>query len=106
MQIVFDGAGAKQSRSHGSVSMVTFGSEQYQWHFNIDGGTADPDGSAARLIITANAGKRYTLPEASVTVLAGGSGTDRVLVVTHPQILVLSCRCSLPTATTPAWDDA
>jgi F5/8 type C domain-containing protein len=74
VQIAFDGAGTKQSHFHGPVSMVTFGSEQYQWHSNIDGGTADPDGPAARSIITGNANTRYILPKASVTVLAGKLG--------------------------------
>jgi hypothetical protein len=74
VQIAFDGAGAKQSHFHGPVSMVTFGSEQYQWHSNIDGGTADPDGPATRSTITGNANTRYILPKASVTVLAGKLG--------------------------------
>jgi hypothetical protein len=65
---------ARQSHFHGPVSMVTFGSEQYQWHSNINGGTADPDGPAARSSITSNASTRYTLPKASVTVLAGKLG--------------------------------
>jgi hypothetical protein len=74
VQIAFDGLGAKQSHFHGPVSMVTFGSEQYQWHSNINGGTADPDGPASRSTITGNASTRYTLPKASVTVLAGKLG--------------------------------
>jgi hypothetical protein len=74
VQIAFDRVGAKQSHFHGPVSMVTFGSEQYQWHSNINGGTADPDGPAARSTITGNASTRYTLPKASVTVLAGKLG--------------------------------
>jgi hypothetical protein len=60
--------------SVGPVRMVTFGSEQYQWHSNINGGTADPDGPAARSTITGNANTRYILPKASVTVLSGKLG--------------------------------
>jgi hypothetical protein len=74
VQIAFDGAAAKQSHFHGPVSMVTFGSEQYQWHSNINGGTADPDGPAARSTITSNANTRYILPKASATVLTGKLG--------------------------------
>jgi hypothetical protein len=55
----------------GPISMVTFGSEQYQWHSNIRGGIADPDGPAARSTIAATESTSYTLPKASVTVLRG-----------------------------------
>jgi hypothetical protein len=72
VQIAFDGAGAKQRHFHGPVNMVTFGSEQYKWHSNINGGRADPDGPAARS--TGYPSTRYTLPKASVTVLAGKLG--------------------------------
>jgi hypothetical protein len=74
VQISFDGLGAKQSHFHGPVSMVNFGSEQYQWHSNLNGGTADPDGPVARSTVTGNASTRYTLPKASITVLAGKLG--------------------------------
>jgi hypothetical protein len=56
------------------VAMVTFGSEQYQWHSeptSVNGGSADPDGPAARSTIQAGANTMFTLPKASVTVLRG-----------------------------------
>ena len=55
----------------GPVNVVTFGSEQYRWHPNLNGGAADPDGPAARSTIAASAGTAFTLPKASVTVIRG-----------------------------------
>lgn len=66
-----DQSSGRDSHFAGSASMVTFGSEQYQWHSNIKGGTADPDGPAARSTITADAGTLFSLPKASVTVIRG-----------------------------------
>ena len=76
-----DQKGGKEAFFAGSVNMVTFGSEQYQWHSSIanlksglpdlKGGTADPDGPASRSTITANDQTSFVLPKASVTVLRG-----------------------------------
>ena len=59
----------------GSVDVVTFGSEQYKWHTNLKivpmGGSAEPDGPAAKSTISAAADTVYTLPKASVTVIRG-----------------------------------
>ncbi len=68
---------ARGSDSHfaGSVDVVTFGSEQYKWHTDLKlvpvGGSADPDGPAARSTISAGVDTIYTLPKASVTVIRG-----------------------------------
>ena len=75
VHISFQGA-PKEAEKHfsGSVSAITFGSEQYQWHSNSEnpiGGVADPDGPPARSSITSNADTTFTLPKASVTVLRG-----------------------------------
>src|SRR5437870_9302076 len=49
LRIVFqDDKSKKDSFFAGSVSVATFGSEQYQWHSNIKGGIADPDGPLAK----------------------------------------------------------
>jgi hypothetical protein len=72
VKIGFNEDGSRRSNYFsGPVSMVTFGSEQYQWHSNIRGGIADPDGPAARSTIAASEGTTYTLPKASVSVLRG-----------------------------------
>jgi len=66
-----DGADKSESSFSGPTDMVTFGSEQYQWHPTTTGGTADPDGPAARSRIMAAANTTFTLPKASITVLRG-----------------------------------
>jgi hypothetical protein len=72
VHIEFEDATAKKgSYFAGPVSMVTFGSEQYQWHSNVKGGTADPDGPAVRSTIDGGRNKEYRLPKASITVLRG-----------------------------------
>ncbi len=60
----------------GTVDVITFGSEQYQWHPAPAplGGSADPDGPAAKSKITAPTDSTYTLPKASITVLRGRLG--------------------------------
>ena len=70
VKIEFDGGKAKVSFA-GSVSMITFGSEQYQWHPDEKGGHADPDGPAAQSTIKAAPGTVYNIPKASITVLRG-----------------------------------
>jgi hypothetical protein len=72
VHIAFEDATAKRETYFaGPVSMVTFGSEQYQWHSNLKGGTADPDGPAARSTVDGGTNTIYTLPKASITVLRG-----------------------------------
>jgi hypothetical protein len=55
----------------GSVSVKTFGREQYAWHPDVSGGTADPDGPIAASTVAAGPGTTFTLPAASVTVFRG-----------------------------------
>jgi hypothetical protein len=55
----------------GDVDLITFGSAQYQWHPDINNGTADPDGPPARSKITAAADTTFELPKASITILRG-----------------------------------
>jgi len=77
VQLVFgDEKGKKDRNFAGPVSVVTFGSEQYQWHSNIKGGIADPDGPPARATITATASTSFNLAKASVTVIRGKLSTD------------------------------
>jgi hypothetical protein len=79
VRIVFqDQKSGKSSSFSGTVSMVTFGSEQYQWHSNVKGGIADPDGPAAKSSITGGEHTVYTLPKASVTVIRGKIAADAV----------------------------
>ena len=72
-----DEKSGKKSHFAGAVDMVTFGSEQYQWHSNRNGGTADPDGPLARSTILGEENTQFTLPKASVTVLRGRLMTNQ-----------------------------
>jgi hypothetical protein len=66
--------GERAQHFTGSVDMIAFGSEQYQWHPSTTGGSADPDGPALKTKVSASAGTTYTLPKASVVVLRGSLG--------------------------------
>jgi len=55
----------------GSVTMITFGKEQYQWHPARRRGTADPDGPPVTSTLAGGPGSRYNLPAASLTILRG-----------------------------------
>lgn len=84
-----DNAAKSTSVFRGDVDMITFGSEQYQWHpahtifmahseHDYDTGVqtdkpgkADPDGPPLASKIHAGDGTVFTLPKASVTVLRG-----------------------------------
>ncbi len=72
VQIVFhDGASNFDRFFTGSVTMVTFGKAQYQWHPAGRNGYADPDGPAVTSRLNGGADANYTLPPASITVLRG-----------------------------------
>jgi F5/8 type C domain len=66
--------GERAQHFTGSVDMIAFGSEQYQWHPSTTGGSADPDGPALKTKVSASARTTYTLPKASVVVLRGSLG--------------------------------
>jgi hypothetical protein len=70
-----DAAKATTGFFSGPVTITTFGKGQYQWHPNLNGGTADPDGPAAKSTIKGELGTRFSLPEASVTVIRGTVST-------------------------------
>lgn len=55
----------------GAVTLVVFGSQQYQWRPTEAGGTADPDGPAERSTMTARSDTIYPLPKASMAVIRG-----------------------------------
>ena len=72
VRIAFGDSDAKLERSFtGSVTMITFGKNQYQWHPNRKQGYADPEGPAATSIVQATPEAVYSLPPASLTVLRG-----------------------------------
>ena len=61
----------------GVLSVTTFGKDQYQWHPNLDGGTADPDGPPVKSTIKADASTKFSLPAASITVIRGTVSTTK-----------------------------
>jgi len=68
------GTSTEEKGFSGSVSVITFGSEQYKWHSDSEnpiGGVADPNGPPVRSVITAGANTLFHLPKASVTVIRG-----------------------------------
>jgi hypothetical protein len=80
VNIAFDDTQKKTAATFaGPVSVTTFGKAQYAWHPDRNGGTADPDGPAAKSTVNAEAATQFTLPAASVTVLRG------TIAATKPQ---------------------
>jgi len=78
VQLAFhDATVSTDSQFAGAVDMITFGSDQYRWIAAPDGGSANPDGPAARSQITASPTTAYTFPKASVTVLRGHIVTSK-----------------------------
>jgi len=72
VKISFDDAEKKTAATlAGSLSVTTFGKVQYTWHPNRNGGTADPDGPAAKSTVNAGPSTNFSLPAASVTVVRG-----------------------------------
>jgi hypothetical protein len=65
------GAASGKSSFAGPVTVITFGSAQYQWHPTKEGGFPDPDGPAAKASVNASANTVYELPKASITVIRG-----------------------------------
>ena len=58
----------------GSVTAITFGKNQYQWHPNRKKGYADPDGPPVTSTLRAREDSKFDLPPASITVLRGAQG--------------------------------
>jgi hypothetical protein len=79
VRIAFHDASTKtDSAFAGPVDMITFGSEQYQWIAEPNGGSANPDGPPAKSQITATPATSFNLPKASVTVLRGHIANSQV----------------------------
>jgi hypothetical protein len=77
VRISFLGDAGTEKNFSGDVSMVTFGAAQYEWHPEIKGGRAEPDGPAARTTVRAGRETQFVLPRASVSVIRGKiSGTE------------------------------
>ena len=55
----------------GSVDLITFGKNQYQWHADRKKGYADPNNPPAKSRVNASESTMYELPAASLTILRG-----------------------------------
>ena len=72
VKVVFaDSDGKSERYFSGPVARITFGSNEYQWHQEGQGGHADPDGPASRSTVDSGAETIYQVPKASITVLRG-----------------------------------
>jgi hypothetical protein len=72
VRIQFEDSVSKQNESFsGSVTLVTFGSEQYVWINDGPNSHADPDHPPIATTLAAGPPTAFTLPKASITVLRG-----------------------------------
>jgi hypothetical protein len=55
----------------GLLEQASFGSAQYRWQSDMQGGSANPDGPVAYSTISTYSDRSYTLPMASVTIVKG-----------------------------------
>ena len=75
VRVVFNDAKDKREASFsGSVTLVTFGSEQYVWVNDGPNSHADPDNPPVATTLKAEPATVFTLPKASITVLRGKVG--------------------------------
>ncbi len=66
-----DADGNRDRHFDGTVTMITFGRDQYQWRAGRKKGYADPDGPPKTSTLQGGENGQYVLPAASVTVLRG-----------------------------------
>jgi F5/8 type C domain len=75
VRIIFHDADSNRDQALlGSVTLITFGKAQYQWHPNRKSGYADPDGPPVTSTVAGGKDAIYTLPAASLTVVRGKLG--------------------------------
>ena len=70
VRVQFNGEG-KPTFYAGTVDLITFGKNQYQWHANRKKGYADPNNPPAKSKVNASEATKYELPAASLTILRG-----------------------------------
>jgi hypothetical protein len=70
VRVQFNGEG-KPASFAGSVDLITFGKNQYQWHANRKKGYADPNNPPSKSKVNASENTMYELPPASLTILRG-----------------------------------
>jgi F5/8 type C domain len=76
VRIVFD-TGSGTARFSGPLTMITFGSEQYEWHSEGSNSHADPEKAPVNSTISMSPESTFNLPRASLTVLRGKISSPR-----------------------------
>lgn len=71
VHVVFHSEGLPDASYAGTVTQITFGKEQYQWHAARKKGYADPDGPPVTTTLNGVETSRFALAPASLTVLRG-----------------------------------
>jgi len=72
VRVTFENAAEKRATSFtGSISQVTFGTDQYVWVNDGPNSHPDPNLPPAAKSLNADASTTFTLPKASITVLRG-----------------------------------
>jgi hypothetical protein len=71
LRVVFTAAGKIERHFAGPVDRIRFGSNEYQWQREGEGGHADPDGPPSKSTVKGGADTLYQIPKASITVLRG-----------------------------------
>jgi hypothetical protein len=71
VRVIFDANPKRHSSFSGTVTMVTFGIEQYVWREDGPNSHADPDGPPVGNTVAGGSQATFTLPRASITVLRG-----------------------------------
>jgi hypothetical protein len=73
--IVFQDTSSNQNQSFlGSVTSISFGKAQYQWHPNRKNGYAEPDLLPVTSTLAGSENALYDLPAASLTIVRGRLG--------------------------------
>jgi hypothetical protein len=68
---VVQGNASSAQHFAGSISLVSFGAEQYVWHSDGPKSHAEPDGPMKRWSVQGGPDATFTLPKGSVTVIRG-----------------------------------
>ena len=72
VRVVFkDNTSGRRAAFSGPISVITFGSEQYEWRNDGPQSHADPDHPPVGGVVKANPETIFRLPKASITVLRG-----------------------------------
>jgi NedA-like, galactose-binding domain len=78
VRLAFDSGSGTAHGFSGTVTMVTFGSDQYVWRSDGANSHADPENPPVSTKISGGPGTVFTVPRSSVTVLRGKIGSAQL----------------------------